>query len=101
MTASLSESRFHSLSSTPRILAWAEEDAEAAQTLFSCLQLLPGQMEACLAAGLHSRFKLLSKISCGVPSLRRLPASKTDSILICLDCPASLACQALKRSGVL
>ena len=40
-----------------------------AQVLLSCLQLLPGQMEACLAAGLHSKFKLLSKISCGVSCL--------------------------------
>ena len=57
------------LASAVCIRSCADASAELTDTLLSCLQLLPGQMEACLAAGLHSKFKLLSKISCGAPSL--------------------------------
>ena len=48
----------------PAILADYREHHSDADVHFS-LQLLPGQMDPCLAAGLHSKFKLLSKISCG------------------------------------
>ena len=48
----------------PAVLADYREHHSDADVHFS-LQLLPGQMEPALAAGLHSKFKLLSKISCG------------------------------------
>jgi len=48
----------------PAILADYREHHSDADVHFS-MQLLPGQMDHCLAAGLHSKFKLLSKVSCG------------------------------------
>ncbi|CAL5226164.1 g8989 [Coccomyxa viridis] len=48
----------------PAVLADYREHHSDADVHFS-LQLLPGQMDPCLAAGLHARFKLQSKISCG------------------------------------
>ena len=48
----------------PPVLADYREHHSDADVHFS-LQLLPGQMAPCMAAGLHARFKLTSKISCG------------------------------------
>ena len=48
----------------PAVLVDYREHHSDADVHFS-LQLLPGQMEPALVAGLHSKFKLLSKISCG------------------------------------
>ena len=48
----------------PAVLADYREHHSDADVHFS-LQLLPGQLEPCLAAGLHAKFKLQSKISCG------------------------------------
>ena len=52
----------------PAVLADYREHHSDADVHFS-LQLLPGQLEPCLAVGLHAKFKLQSKISCGVESL--------------------------------
>ena len=51
----------------PAVLADYREHHSDADVHFS-LQLLPGQLEPCLAAGLHAKFKLQSKISCGEQS---------------------------------
>ena len=79
----------------PAILADYREHHSDADVHFS-LQLLPGQMAPCLAAGLHAKFKLQSKISCGAqppaplhrllspaarPALRR---AKLQSMISCV-----------------
>lgn len=66
----------------PAVLADYREHHSDADVHFT-LQLLPGQMDACLAAGLHAKFKLTNKMSCGarappeqrscVQSLKPLP----------------------------
>ncbi len=48
----------------PAVLADYREHHSDADVHFT-LQLLPGQMDACLAAGLHAKFKLTNKMSCG------------------------------------
>lgn len=48
----------------PAVLADYREHHSDADVHFT-LQLLPGQMDACLAAGLHTKFKLTNKMSCG------------------------------------
>lgn len=48
----------------PPILSDYREHHSDADVHFT-LQLLPGQMDACLAAGLHAKFKLTNKMSCG------------------------------------
>ena len=48
----------------PPVLADYREHHSDADVHFS-LQLLPGQMGPCMAAGLHAKFKLTSKMSCG------------------------------------
>ena len=48
----------------PPVLADYREHHSDADVHFS-LQLLPGQMEPCMAAGLHAKFKLTTKMSCG------------------------------------
>lgn len=52
----------------PPILADYREHHSDADVHFS-LQLLPGQMGPALAAGLHAKFKLTTKISCGAPRM--------------------------------
>ena len=58
------------------VLADYREHHSDADVHFS-LQLLPGQMEPALAAGLHAKFKLTTKMSCGArpaPAALSLPA---------------------------
>ena len=63
------------------VLADYREHHSDADVHFS-LQLLPGQMGPALAAGLHAKFKLTTKISCGAPPHAPLHA--------CLAFPSSL-----------
>jgi hypothetical protein len=66
----------------PAILADYREHHSDADVHFT-LQLLPGHMDACLAAGLHAKFKLVNKMSCGAGS------PSDPSALHCLPSHAS------------
>ena len=62
----------------PPVLADFREHHSDADVHFS-LQLLPGQMGPCMAADLHAKFKLTSKISCSA----RAPPAPCYTLILC------------------